>query len=667
MQQREGTFELVSDYKPAGDQPQAIEALVKGLHNELPAQVLLGATGTGKTFTIANVIQRVNCPALVLAPNKTLAAQLYREFKELFPNNAVEYFVSYYDYYQPEAYIPSSDTFIEKDASINDELDKLRLSATRSLLERNDVIVVSSVSCIYGIGSPDDYFNMVLYLETGQAMKRDELLKRFVELLYTRSDADFYRGTFRVMGDRVDVFPAYEERRALRVDFFGDEIEALTEIDPLTGAKLRRVRRAALYPASVYATSKERMKSAVTAIQSELTERLADLEAKGRLIEYARLKQRTEYDIELMREMGTCPGIENYSRHLAGRGPDSPPYTLIDYFAENFLLVIDESHIGVPQIRAMFNGDRSRKSVLVEYGFRLPSALDNRPLRFEEFEAKIPRVIFVSATPEEYELTRSGGVIVEQIIRPTGLIDPEIEVRPVGGQVQDLIEEVRLRAAKGQRVLATTLTKRFSEELTEYMSEIGIKVRYLHSDIEVLERVQIIKELREGKFDVLVGINLLREGLDIPECSLVAILDADKEGFLRSTRSLIQTVGRAARNAEGKVIMYGDRITDSMRACIDETNRRRAKQVEYNTAHGITPQTIKKRVATIIETSYEAEEELLAAVAEESEGYISKAQLERELEKLRKEMKEAAKAMEFEKAAALRDRMIKLEKQVLAL
>ncbi|MBI1292135.1 excinuclease ABC subunit UvrB [bacterium] len=667
MQQREGTFELVSEYRPAGDQPAAIDALVAGLENDLPAQVLLGATGTGKTFTIANVIQRRNCPALVLAPNKTLAAQLYREFKELFPNNAVEYFVSYYDYYQPEAYIPSSDTFIEKDASINDELDKLRLSATRSLLERNDVIVVSSVSCIYGIGSPDDYFNMVLYLEVGQSMKRDEMLKRFVELLYNRSDADFYRGTFRVMGDRVDIFPAYEERKALRVDFFGDEIDGLTEIDSLTGEKLRKIRRAAIYPASVYATSKERLKAAVRKIEEELAERLAALEANGRMVEYARLKQRTEYDIEMMREMGTCPGIENYSRHLAGREADTAPYTLIDYFADNFLLVIDESHIAVPQIRAMFNGDRSRKSVLVEHGFRLPSALDNRPLRFEEFEAKINRVVFVSATPEEYELTRSGGVIVEQIIRPTGLVDPQIEVRPVGGQVQDLIEEIRQRSERGQRVLATTLTKRFSEELTEYLTEIGIKVRYLHSDVEVLERVQIIKELREGKFDVLVGINLLREGLDIPECSLVAILDADKEGFLRSTRSLIQTVGRAARNSDGKVIMYGDRITDSMKNCIEETNRRREKQVAYNKEHGITPQTIRKRVATIIETSYEAEEELLAAVAEESEGYLTKAQLERELEKLRKEMKEAAKAMEFEKAAALRDRMAKLEKQVLAL
>jgi excinuclease ABC subunit B len=667
MAEREGRFELISEFKPAGDQPAAIEALVRGILNGLPSQVLLGATGTGKTFTIAHVVAQLNKPTLVLAPNKTLAAQLYREFKELFPNNAVEYFVSYYDYYQPEAYIPSSDTYIEKDASINDELDKLRLSATRSLLERRDVLVVASVSCIYGIGSPDDYFNMVLYLEDGLEIRRDDLLKRFVELLYTRSDTDFYRGTFRVMGDRVDIFPAYEERRALRIDFFGDEIESLTEIDPLTGAKLRRIRRAALYPASVYATSKEKLRGAIASIQEELTERLSELETNGRLIEYARLKQRTEYDLELMREMGTCPGIENYSRHLAGRPPGSSPYTLIDYFPKDFMLVVDESHIAVPQVRAMFNGDRSRKSVLVEHGFRLPSALDNRPLRFEEWEDKLQTVIFVSATPETYELERSGGVVVEQIIRPTGLVDPMIEVRPVEGQVQDLLEEIRRRIERGQRVLVTTLTKRFAEELTEYYSEVGVKVRYMHSDVEVLERVQILRELREGKFDVLVGINLLREGLDIPECSLVGILDADKEGYLRSARSLIQTVGRAARNVDGTVIMYADRITDSMQKCIDETTRRRERQVAYNKEHGITPATIRKKLGSIIETSYDMEESALATLAaEDSEVYLSKAQLEKEIEKLKKEMKEAARAMEFERAAEIRDKVAKLERQVLS-
>jgi excinuclease ABC subunit B len=667
MRQREGQFKLVSDMKPAGDQPAAIERLIGGIRIGIPAQTLLGATGTGKTFTIANVINTLNCPTLVLAPNKTLAAQLYREFKELFPENAVEYFVSYYDYYQPEAYIPASDTFIEKDASINDELDKLRLSATRSLLERNDVIVVTSVSCIYGIGSPEDYFNLVIYLEVGQSIARDQLLKHFVELLYTRSDNDFYRGTFRVLGDRVDIFPAYEERRAIRVEFFGDEVEELYEIDSLTGEKLRRIRRAAIYPASVYATGKERLKQAVVRIEKELAERLPQLEAQGKLIEYQRLKQRTEYDIELIREMGTCPGIENYSRHLAGREEGTPPYTLIDYFADHFLLVVDESHIAVSQVRAMYNGDRSRKGVLVDFGFRLPSALDNRPLRFEEFEAKLNRVIFVSATPEQYELQRSGGVVVEQIIRPTGLIDPRIEVRPAGGQVQDLLEEIRVRIDRGQRVLITTLTKRFSEELTEYYTEVGIKVRYMHSDVEVLERVQILKELREGKFDVLVGINLLREGLDIPECSLVGILDADKEGFLRSTRSLIQTVGRAARNADGLVLMYADRVTDSMQACIDETNRRRGIQEEHNRINGITPQTIRKKVGNLIDISYDFEETdfVQGVVADSQREYVSKAMVEKQIEKFRREMKEAAKAMEFEKAAELRDKLMKAEKQLL--
>lgn len=666
MEKREGRFHLKSDFRPAGDQPAAIRALIEGLANGLPAQTLLGATGTGKTFTMAHVIAETNRPALVLAPNKTLAAQLYREFRELFPDNAVEYFVSYYDYYQPEAYIPSSDTFIEKDASINDELDKLRLSATRSLLERSDTIVVASVSCIYGIGSPEDYFNLVMYLEPGMEAKRDDILKKLVELQYTRNDADFYRGTFRVRGDQVDVFPAYEERRALRVEFFGSEIETLTEIDPLTGEKLRRIRRAAIFPASVYATSKERIKAAVETIQVELEQRLRQLENNGKLIEYQRLKQRTEYDIELMREMGTCPGIENYSRHLAGRSAGEPPYTLIDYFAKDFILFVDESHIALPQVRGMFAGDRSRKASLVEYGFRLPSALDNRPLQFDEFTAKIGTAVFVSATPEEYELQASGGVIVEQIIRPTGLLDPIIEVRPVASQVQDLLEEIRIRAAKGQRVLATTLTKRFSEELTEYLNDLGVKVRYMHSDVEVLERIKIIHELREGKFDVLIGINLLREGLDIPECSLVGILDADKEGYLRSARSLIQTVGRAARNAEGRVIMYADRITDSMKVCIEETDRRRSRQEAHNREHGITPTTIVKSTVSMIDVAYEEDDGAAQMVAEDGTPYLSRHEVEKRLMVLRKDMKDAAKAMEFERAAKLRDEMQRLEKLALS-
>ena len=663
---REGTFALYSSFKPSGDQPEAIQQLVRGIENGLPAQVLLGVTGSGKTFTMAHIINQLNRPALILAPNKTLAAQLYREFKELFPSNAVEYFVSYYDYYQPEAYIPSSDTYIEKDSSINDELDKLRLSATRSLLERNDVIVVASVSCIYGIGSPSDYFNLVEYLEPGQRTKREDLLRRFVELQYTRNDNDFYRGTFRVRGDQVDIFPAYEERRALRVEFFGDEIDALTEIDPLTGERVRKIRRAAIYPASVYATSRDRLNAAMKLIEAELVERLDDLEKNGKMLEHARLKQRTEYDLELMKEVGVCPGIENYSRHLSARRAGEPPYTLIDYFSEDFLLFVDESHIAIPQVRAMYHGDRSRKSSLVEYGFRLPSALDNRPLQFEEFEKKINQAVFVSATPEQYELERSGGAVVEQVIRPTGLLDPEIEVRPVARQVQDLLEEIRKRIANGERVLVTTLTKRFAEELSEYYGELGIKVKYMHSDVDVLDRVQIIKELREGKFDVLIGINLLREGLDIPECSLVAILDADKEGYLRSTRSLIQTVGRAARNLNGRVIMYADNITRSMQACMDETDRRRAKQREHNKANGITPRSVQKRISTIIETSYDHEESELLAVAEEDAAYLTKAQMEKKREQLQKEMKEAARALNFEKAAQLRDEMLKLEKRSLS-
>ncbi|MBI5155535.1 excinuclease ABC subunit UvrB [Candidatus Poribacteria bacterium] len=651
-------FRVVSEFKPAGDQPEAIEQLTRGLLNGLPAQTLLGATGTGKTFTIANVIEPVNRPTLVMAPNKTLAAQLYREFKEFFPDNAVEYFVSYYDYYQPEAYIPSSDTYIEKDANINDELDKLRLSATKSLLERRDVVVVASVSCIYGIGSPEDFHSMCVFLREGDEMAREELMRHLVAIQFTRNEMDFHRGTFRVRGDIVDVYPAYEDRRALRVEFFGDTIESLTEFDPLTGERHQRIKRAAIFPTSVYATNRATLDRAIKSIEAELQDRLRELEEQNKLLEYQRLKQRTEYDMEMLREMGSCAGIENYSRHLAGRNAGDPPYTLLDYFPKDFLLVMDESHIGVPQVRAMYSGDRSRKETLVEFGFRLPSALDNRPLKFEEFAAKIGQVIYVSATPAEYELKHSGGVIVEQIIRPTGLIDPRIEVRPVTGQVQDLIAEAKSRAANGQRTLVTTLTKRFAEELTDYLNESGLMVRYMHSDIEVLERVEIIRELRTGKIEVLVGINLLREGLDLPEVSLVAILDADKEGFLRSAVSLIQTVGRAARNLDGTVLMYADRVTDSMRACIEETDRRRAVQLEHNVTHGVTPQTIRKSVARIIETSWEtADSDAAPLVAEDEELYVTKPQVRAKIEGLQKEMKAAAKVLDFELAAALRDKM----------
>jgi excinuclease ABC subunit B len=659
-------FQVVSEYQPAGDQPIAIEQLVKGLLNKLPAQTLLGATGTGKTFTIANVIQAVNRPTLVMAPNKTLAAQLYREFKEFFPHNAVEYFVSYYDYYQPEAYIPSSDTFIEKDASINDELDKLRLSATKSLLERRDTIVVASVSCIYGIGSPSEFFNMCALLREGDDVGRDVLLRKLVDLQYRRSDMDFHRGTFRVRGDTVDIYPAYEERKGLRIEFFGDEIESINEIEPMTGKRLTGLKRAVIYPTSVYATTRDTLKDAMVRIEHELRIRLRELEDQGKLIEYARLKQRTEYDLELMREMGSCPGIENYSRHLAGRSEGESPFTLLDYFPDDFLLVMDESHLAVPQVGGMYHGDRSRKSTLVEFGFRLPSAMDNRPLQFKEFEKRINQVIYVSATPADYELERSGGVVVEQIIRPTGLVDPQIEIRPVSGQVLDVIHEIKLRKLKNQRVLVTTLTKRFSEELTEYLLEAGLKTRYMHSDVKVLERVEILQQLRSGEIDVLVGINLLREGLDLPEVSLVAILDADKEGFLRSSVSLIQTVGRAARNSEGLVVMYADRVTDSMQKCLDETNRRREIQEAHNLANGITPTTIQKSMAKILETSYKEEQyvsrELL--VAETDAEFITPAGLKKKIKLAETEMKKAAQELNFELAAALRDKMLKLQAQL---
>ncbi|HEY3153089.1 MAG TPA: excinuclease ABC subunit UvrB, partial [Candidatus Binatia bacterium] len=584
-----GQFQLVADFNPQGDQPQAIAKLVKGLEVSRRHQVLLGVTGSGKTFTMANVIAKVNKPALVIAPNKTLAAQLYNEFRDLFPENAVRYFVSYYDYYQPEAYVPSTDTYIEKDASINDEIDKLRHSATKALLERRDTLIVASVSCIYGLGSPEAYFEMMVYLEEGTIINRDQMLRKLVDIQYQRSDYDFHRGTFRVRGDIVEVFPAYEDRSALRIEFFDETIESISEIDPIRGKMLRRVDKATIYPASHYVTGEDRMKQAVLGIRQELRERLKELRDEHKLLEAQRLEQRTLYDLELLEEMGFCPGIENYSRHLTGRQPGEPPPTLLSYFPSDFLLFIDESHVTVPQIGGMYRGDRSRKETLVEYGFRLPSALDNRPLNFDEFEGMLNQTIYVSATPANYELERSEGNVVEQLIRPTGLMDPAIIVRPARSQVDDLLDEIRKRVERKERVLVTTLTKRMAEDLTEYYQDLNVKVRYLHSDIETIERVEIIRQLRMGQFDVLVGINLLREGLDLPEVSLVAILDADKEGFLRSDRSLIQTIGRAARNVYGTVILYADAITDSMKRAIDETERRRRLQGTFNRKHGITP------------------------------------------------------------------------------
>jgi excinuclease ABC subunit B len=600
-------FQLKSEFKPTGDQPKAIEQLTKGLTAGYKHQTLLGVTGSGKTFTMANVIQQVQKPTLVMAPNKTLAAQLCSEFREFFPDNAVEYFVSYYDYYQPEAYIPQTDTYIEKDSSVNEEIDKLRHSATAALFEREDVIIVASVSCIYGLGSPEDYRDLMLSLREGQEYDRDGILRKLVDIQYSRNDFDFHRGTFRVRGDVVEIIPAASSEKAIRVEMFGDEVERILEIDTLTGEVLGRRKHVAIFPASHYVTEAEKMERAIANIEIELEERLKELRVQDKLLEAQRLEQRTRYDIEMMREVGFCQGIENYSRHLVGRQKGEPPYTLFDYFPKDFLLIIDESHVTVPQIGGMYAGDMSRKTMLVEHGFRLPSALDNRPLKFTEFESKLNQVIYVSATPGPYELEHSSQV-VEQIIRPTGLIDPEVEVRPVKGQIDDLLGEINLRVKKNQRVLVTTLTKRMAEDLTDYFKEMGVKVRYLHSDIGALERMQIIRELRLGEFDVLVGINLLREGLDLPEVSLVAILDADKEGFLRSERSLIQTIGRAARNVEGKVLMYADRITDSMGRAISETNRRRSLQQEYNLKHGIVPQTIKKSVRDPLEITYAAED-----------------------------------------------------------
>lgn len=654
-------FELVSEYAPTGDQPQAIEQLVKGFQKGNQCQTLLGVTGSGKTFTMANVIKELNRPTLIIAHNKTLAAQLYSEFKEFFPNNAVEYFVSYYDYYQPEAYVPSSDTYIAKDSAINDEIDKLRLSATMALAERRDVIIVASVSCIYGLGSPVDYQNMVISLRPGMIKDRDEVVAKLIEIQYDRNDMDFHRGTFRVRGDVLEVIPAYESDVAIRIEFFGDEVDRITEVDILTGEIKDELKHVAVFPASHYVVDKENINRAVKAIEEELEERVKEFKRQDKLLEAQRIAERTNFDIEMMKETGFCSGIENYSRHLAGLAPGQAPYTLIDYFPDDFVIMIDESHKTIPQIGGMYSGDQSRKSTLVDYGFRLPSAKDNRPLNFEEFESKINQVLFVSATPgvyeEEHELLRA-----EQVIRPTGLLDPEVEVRPVEGQIDDLIGEINQEISRKNKVLVTTLTKRMAEDLTDYMREIGIRVKYLHSDVDTLERTEIIRDMRLDVFDVLVGINLLREGLDIPEITLVAILDADKEGFLRSETSLIQTIGRAARNSEGHVIMYADKLTDSMRLAIDETERRRKIQMAYNEEHGITPKTIQKAVRDQISISKKvAAEELKLEKDPES---MSRKELEKLIGEVTKRMKKAAAELDFESAAELRDKLIEL-KQIL--
>lgn len=654
-------FELVSKYSPQGDQPEAIRKLVEGVRNGKRHQTLLGATGTGKTFTISNVIKEVNKPTLVIAHNKTLAGQLYSEFKEFFPNNAVEYFVSYYDYYQPEAYVPQTDTFIEKDASINDEIDKLRHSATSALFERKDVIIIASVSCIYGLGSPEEYRELVVSLRVGMEIERNQLLHKLVDVQYERNDIDFKRGTFRVRGDVVEIFPASRDEHCIRIEFFGDEIDRIREVDALTGEILGEREHVAIFPASHFVTREEKMKIAIENIEKELEERLAVLRNENKLLEAQRLEQRTRYDLEMMREMGFCSGIENYSRHLTLRPPGSTPYTLLDYFPEDFLLVVDESHVTLPQIRGMYNGDQARKQVLVDHGFRLPSALDNRPLRFEEFEEKIKTAIYVSATPGPYELEHSPEM-VEQIIRPTGLLDPTIDVRPIEGQIDDLIGEIQERIKRNERVLVTTLTKKMAEDLTDYLKEVGIKVQYLHSEIKTLERIEIIRELRLGKYDVLVGINLLREGLDIPEVSLVAILDADKEGFLRSERSLIQTIGRAARNANGHVIMYADHITKSMEIAINETKRRREIQEAYNKKHGIVPKTIQKDIRDVIRATHAAEEQEAYTPAVKLDK-MTKKEREKLIEQMEKEMKEAAKALNFERAAELRDLILELKSE----
>ena len=661
MQNEQKIFKLHSEYAPTGDQPQAIEALVKGFQEGNQFQTLLGVTGSGKTFTMANVIERLNKPTLIIAHNKTLAAQLYSEFKEFFPENAVEYFVSYYDYYQPEAYIPHTDTFIEKDSAINEEIDRLRLSATASLLERRDVIVVSSVSCIYGLGEPEDFEKMMVSLRVGAQIERDELLKKLVAIRYERNDIAFERNMFRVRGDTVEVWPAYWKDTAIRVEFFGDEIDRISEINVVTASPIRRLNNIPIWPATHYVTPKEKMDAAVQEIYRELEERVAFFEGEGKLIEAQRVKQRTMYDIEMMQELGYCSGIENYSRVIEGRPVGSPPHTLLDYFPEDFVLFIDESHVTLPQVRAMYNGDRARKITLVDYGFRLPCAFDNRPLKFPEFEQRLNQVIYVSATPGEYERTRSGQV-VEQVIRPTGLLDPRIEVRPVEGQIDDLIGEINQRTARKERVLVTTLTKKMAEDLTTYLQGAGIRVRYMHHDIDTIERMEIIRDLRLGTFDVLVGINLLREGLDLPEVSLVAILDADKEGFLRSETSLIQTIGRAARNADGMVVMYADTVTPSMRRAIDETERRREKQDAFNRAHGIVPKTVVKSVRELLELSA-ASDEAASAQRQGRTKAMTKPEKAAEIARLEKAMKEAAKMLEFELAASLRDQIIELRGQ----
>ncbi|QIB26912.1 excinuclease ABC subunit UvrB [Caloranaerobacter azorensis] len=656
-----GRFKIKSDFKPTGDQPKAIEALVDGINNKLKHQTLLGVTGSGKTFTMANIIERVQKPTLVIAHNKTLAAQLASEFREFFPENAVEYFVSYYDYYQPEAYVPQTDTYIEKDASINDEIDKLRHSATAALFERRDVIIVASVSCIYGLGDPIDYENLVLSVRPGMIKDRDEVIRKLVDIQYERNDINFVRGTFRVRGDIVEIFPASSNENAVRIEFFGDEIDRIVEVNVLTGEIIGIRNHVSIFPASHYATSREKIERAIKSIEEELKERLNEFKAQGKLLEAQRLQQRTMYDIEMLREMGYCQGIENYSRHISGRPPGSKPYTLIDYFPDDFLMIIDESHVTIPQIRAMYAGDKSRKKALIEHGFRLPSAYDNRPLKFEEFEELVNQVIYVSATPGPYELEHSQR-IVEQIIRPTGLLDPEVEVRPTNGQIDDLVKEINLRIEKDQRVLITTLTKKMAEDLTQYLKEIGIKVTYLHSDIDTIERMEIIRDLRLGKFDVLVGINLLREGLDLPEVSLVVILDADKEGFLRSETSMIQTIGRAARNAEGKVIMYADTITKSMKRAIDETNRRRFIQMEYNKKHGITPQTIRKGIRDIIEATKVAEDK--DKYGFDSGKEMNDSEILEVIKKLEIEMMKAAEELQFERAAEIRDKIKELKEKL---
>jgi excinuclease ABC subunit B len=659
-------FKITSDFKPTGDQPQAIEKLSEGIIKGINHQVLLGVTGSGKTFTMANVVERVQKPTLVIAHNKTLAAQLYNEFKELFPENAVEYFVSYYDYYQPEAYLPTTDTYIDKDSSINEQIDRMRHAATNALFERNDVIVVASVSCIYGLGSPEAYHGMLLFLEKGQKIERDDILRKLVDIQYERNDYDFHRGTFRVRGDVVEIFPASYENTAIRVELFGDELDAISVFDPLLGTPLQKLEKVAIYPGSHYVIPESRLKAAIDGIHDELRERIQYFRKTNKLIEAQRIEQRTMFDLEMIQEMGYCHGIENYSRHLSGRQPGEPPPTLIDYFPKDYLLIVDESHATVPQVGGMYNGDRARKTTLVDYGFRLPSALDNRPLNFQEFEERVHQTVYVSATPADYEVEKSGKRIIEQVIRPTGLTDPKITIKPVKGQVDDLLNEVRKRAEAGERVLVTTLTKRMAEDLTEHYKELNVKVAYLHSDIDTLERVDIIRDLRMGKYDVLIGINLLREGLDIPEVSLVAILDADKEGFLRSTRSLIQTMGRAARNVNGEVILYAENITDSMRNAINETNRRRTVQEAYNRKHNITPQSIKKNIQAALRTVYEEDYYTVPIAAEEEAEYLSTVDLPRLIEHLEKEMRAAAKKQEFERAAELRDRIKKLREQEMA-